>query len=38
MYNNVYVRRNIASDANTPVEVLSALAHDEDANVRSIVA
>jgi hypothetical protein len=38
MYNNVYVRRNIASDDDTPVEVLAALANDEDANVRSYVA
>ena len=38
MYNNVYVRRNIASNDDTPVEVLSALAHDADDYVRSYVA
>lgn len=38
MYNNVYVRRNIASNAHTPVEVLSALAQDTDTDARASLA
>ena len=39
MYNNVYVRRNIASNAaDTPVEVLSALAQDADTDARASLA
>lgn len=38
MYNNVYVRRNIASNDDTPAEVLSALAHDADTDARASLA